>query len=119
MPFWNNKVSLKNNFKMKHCNISKYLFPFKAVEMQCVTLAYSFALTFLFNLSNFLSVTWAALAPLKFCFLGWIYSFLKEYLFSFALVWSVLTELFWRRKYSVLFLLLKLLMVSINKTSLS
>lgn len=60
MPFWNNKVSLKNNFKMKPCNISKYLFSFK---MQCVTLAYSFVLTFLFNLNNFLSVTWAALAP--------------------------------------------------------
>lgn len=42
---------------MKHCNISKYLFPFKAVEMQRLTLAYSFALTFLFNQNNFLSVT--------------------------------------------------------------
>lgn len=42
---------------MKHCNISKYLFLFKGVEMQCVTLAYSFALTFLYKRNNFLNAT--------------------------------------------------------------
>jgi len=41
------KFSLKNNFRMKHCNISRYLFPFEGVQMQCVTFAYSFALPFL------------------------------------------------------------------------
>lgn len=86
---------------MKHCNISKYLFPFEGVEMQCVTLAYSFALLFLFSLNNFLNATWAVLVPLKFCFLGWIYDLLKEYLFSFTLDRSKLAELFWVRKYPV------------------
>lgn len=55
---------------MKHCNISKYLFPFEGVEMQCVTLPYSFAMLFLFSLNHFLNVTLAVLVPLKFCFLG-------------------------------------------------
>lgn len=104
---------------MKHCNISKYLFPFEGVEMQCVTLPYSFAMLFLFSLNHFLNVTLAVLVPLKFCFLGWIYNFLKEYLLSFTSDWSKLVGLFWGRKYSVYFLLLEMLMAYINKTSLS
>lgn len=86
---------------MKRCNISKYLFLFESVEMQGVILAYSFALLFLSSLNKFLNVAWTVLISLKFCFLGWIYNLLKEYLFSFTLDWNKLVELFWGRKYSV------------------
>lgn len=87
---------------MKHCNISKYLFPFEGVEMQCVTLPYSFAMLFLFSLNHFLNVTLAVLVPLKFCFLGWIYNFLKEYLLSFTSDWSKLVAVLGKEILSLL-----------------
>lgn len=64
------KKSFRKHFIAKHCNVSKYLFPFEGVAMLCATLPYSFALLFLFRLNHFLNVTLAVLVPLKFFFFG-------------------------------------------------
>lgn len=64
------KKSFRKYFIAKHCNVSKYLFPFEGVAMPCATLPYSFAPLFLFRLNHFLNVTLAVLVPLKFFFLG-------------------------------------------------
>lgn len=64
------EVSLKNNFKMKHCNISKYLFPFEGVEMRRVALAYSFALLFFIQPKSFSQCNLSSFSSLEVLLFG-------------------------------------------------
>lgn len=79
------KVSLKNNFQMKYCNISKYLFPFEGVETQCVTLAYSFALLFFIQPKSFSQCNLSSFSSLEVLLFGMNLQFTERIPFQFYL----------------------------------
>lgn len=68
---------------MKHCNISKYLFPFEGVEMRRVALAYSFALLFFIQPKSFSQCNLSSFSSLEVLLFGMNLQFTEIIPFQF------------------------------------